>query len=106
MKSLKVGYSHLNFHEMPADSDLNFHKKLMRFEYSQLYFHKSKISRKICENIVPQKLDYMVLCSDTLYNCHANSKLATTKQPELKDHKERLGLTHTIITLYMEQFGF
>ena len=40
---------------MPADSDLNFHKKLMRFEYSQLYFHDSKFSHEIRENIVPQK---------------------------------------------------
>ena len=55
MKSLKIGYSCLNFHEMLADSDLNFHKKLMRFEYSRLYFHDSKFSHKIHENIVPQK---------------------------------------------------
>ena len=40
---------------MLADSDLNFHKKLMRLEYSQLYFHDSKFSCGICENIVLQK---------------------------------------------------
>ena len=50
-----MGYSHLNFHEMLADGDLNFHKKLMRFEYSQLYFHYSKFSHEVRENIVPRK---------------------------------------------------
>ena len=40
---------------MLADSDLNFHKKLMRFEYPRLYFHDSKFSREIHENTVPQK---------------------------------------------------
>ena len=37
---------------MLADSDLNFHKKLMRFEYSWLYFHNSKFSHEICKNLV------------------------------------------------------
>ena len=40
---------------MLTDSDLNFHKKLMRFEYSQLYFHDSKFSHEIHKNIVPRK---------------------------------------------------
>ena len=40
---------------MLADSDLNFHKKLTRFEYSRLYFHDSKFSHEIHENIVPRK---------------------------------------------------
>ena len=32
-KSLKIGYSHLNFHEILADSDLNFHINLNIHDY-------------------------------------------------------------------------
>ena len=57
------GYSRLNFHEMLADSDLNFHKKLMRFEYSRLNFYDNKFSREIRENIVPRNFGlYGNLC--------------------------------------------
>ena len=54
-KSLKLGYLHLNFHEMLADGDLNFYKKLTKFTNSELYFQDSKFSCKIHENKVPQK---------------------------------------------------
>ena len=52
---------------MLADSDLNFHKKLMSFEYSRLYFHYSKFSHEICKNIVPQNFAcYYILNSKNL----------------------------------------
>ena len=46
---------------MLADSDLNFHKKLMRFEYLRLYFHDSKFSCEIYESSGAKILDYTVV---------------------------------------------
>ena len=45
---------------MLADSGLNFHKKLMKFEYLQLYFHDSKFSREFHKNSATKNSDYMV----------------------------------------------
>ena len=48
---------------MLADSDLNFHKKLMRFEYSRLYFHDSNFFAKFAKICCRKNLDYTVIAN-------------------------------------------